>query len=452
MAEAWEQWHGEIIGGEYRLRQYLGGSDHSAVFLAERGGEPQPVALKFVPAVAATADAQIARWELGKKLNHTDLVRILGTGRCQLGNSPFLYVVTERADENLSQILPQRALTARETTDMLRPVLDALGYLHKNGFAHGHMAPSNIMAIGEQIKLSSDTASTTGQPVDPSLASPDLPEGERAGVSKTADVWSLGATLVEVLTQRRTAWEETAHGEPLFREKLPEPFREIAKRCLHRDPSRRPTVDEIQTLIDPTAATTKSVVATLPRESGSHRRILIVALAALVLLAILGWSKLSSRNPQSAGNPQASQAITQQVPQKETPRALPEPQPETAPETTPQKAKPAAHPPVEASADAARGAVAHEVLPNVPQSARNTITGKVRVSVKVEVDDTGNVTDVSLESAGPSKYFARLASEAAHQWKFTPPHVNGRDVASEWLLRFAFGRENTTVSPTQIKP
>jgi hypothetical protein len=87
----------------------------------------------------------------------------------------------------------------------------------------------------------------------------------------------------------------------------------------------------------------------LPRESGSHRRILIVALAALVLLAILGWSKLSSRNPQSAGNPQASQAITQQVPQKETPRALPEPQPETAPETTPQKAKPAAHPPVEAS-------------------------------------------------------------------------------------------------------
>ena len=335
---------------------------------------------------------------------------------------------------------------------MLRPVLDALGYLHKNGFAHGHMAPSNIMAIGEQIKLSSDTASTTGQPVDPSLASPDLPEGERAGVSKTADVWSLGATLVEVLTQRRTAWEETAHGEPLFREKLPEPFREIAKRCLHRDPSRRPTVDEIQTLIDPTAATTKSVVATLPRESGSHRRILIVALAALVLLAILGWSKLSSRNPQSAGNPQASQAITQQVPQKETPRALPEPQPETAPETTPQKAKPAAHPPVEASADAARGAVAHEVLPNVPQSARNTITGKVRVSVKVEVDDTGNVTDVSLESAGPSKYFARLASESAHQWKFTPPHVNGRDLASEWLLRFAFGRENTTVSPTQIKP
>jgi len=91
-------------------------------------------------------------------------------------------------------------------------------------------------------------------------------------------------------------------------------------------------------------------------------------------------------------------------------------------------------------------------LPNVPQSARNTITGKVRVSVKVDVDDTGNVTDVSLESPGPSKYFARLASEAAHQWKFTPPHVNGRDVASEWLLRFAFGRENTTVSPTQTKP
>ena len=448
MAEAWEQWHGEIIGGEYRLRQYLGGSDHSAVFWAERGSDPQPLALKFIPATPATADTQIARWELGKKLNHPDLVRILASGRCQLGRSPFLYVVTERADENLSQILPQRALTQRETTDMLRPVHDALGYLHKNGFAHGHIVPSNIMAFGDRIKLSSDTATVSGQPIDPGLESPtnDLPEGERAGVSKAADVWSLGATLVEVLTQRRTAWEETAHGEPLFREKLPDPFREIAKRCLHRDPSRRPSVDEIRTLLDPSTVEPKPTLTALPRESPSRRGALVAGLAALALLAILGWTKLSSRAPQSPE--------PQQVPQKQTPRALPEPQPETAPEkSAPPPTKPVvAPPPRESSPEASHGSVAHQVLPNVPQSARNTITGRVRVTVKVEVDSAGNVTSATLDSPGPSKYFARLASEASRQWKFTPPRVNGRDVSSEWLLRFAFGREDTTVSPTQIKP
>jgi TonB family protein len=70
----------------------------------------------------------------------------------------------------------------------------------------------------------------------------------------------------------------------------------------------------------------------------------------------------------------------------------------------------------------------------------------------VEVDTSGNVTNASLDSAGPSKYFARLAAEAARAWKFTPPRVDGNDVPSEWLLRFAFGASDTTVSPTQVKP
>ena len=455
MAEAWEQWHGEVVGGEFRLRQYLGGSDHSAVFLADRNRDPQPVVLKLVPSHPATDDSQIASWERVGKLNHRCLLRILGSGRCQLGNSPFLYAVTERADENLAQILPQRALTQRETGDMLRPVLEGLDYLHTNGFAHGHIAPSNILAVGDQIKLSTDTASTTGQAAAASFDSSenDLPLSERAGVSTTADIWSLGATLVEVLTQRRTAWEETAHGEPLFREKLPEPFREIAKRCLNRNPAQRPSVQEIKNLLDSPVAETRPaapVIATEPgsraKEPGSRRGILIALAAALVLLAIVGWTKRSSHNPQSTE--------IQQKPQKETPRALPEPQPETTPERPAQtESKPAAPPPAkEPAREMSRGAVVHQVVPNVPQSARNTITGKVRVVAKVEVDTSGNVTEVALDSPGPSKYFARLASEAARQWKFTPPRVNDHDVASEWLLRFAFGREETTVSPTQAKP
>jgi hypothetical protein len=111
MAEAWEQWHGEVIGGEFRLRQYLGGSDHSAVFLADRNRDSQPVVLKLVPSHPATADSQLACWEQLRKLSHPYLLHILSSGRCQLGNSPFLYAVIERADENLAQILPPRALT-----------------------------------------------------------------------------------------------------------------------------------------------------------------------------------------------------------------------------------------------------------------------------------------------------------------------------------------------------
>lgn len=500
MAEAWEQWHGEIVNGEFRLRQFLGGSDHSAVFLADRGREAQRVALKFIPANPATGTDDLARWELARRLAHPHLLPIVATGRWQLGSSPFLYIVSELADENLAQVIPQRALTPRETRDMLRPVLDALAYLHRQGLAHGHIAPSNLMAVGDRIKLSSDSLSAasdarngdrTHAPIS------DLNVSSRAGVSKAADIWSLGATVVEVLTQRRTAWEETAHGEPLFREKLPEPFREIAKRCLHRDATKRPSVDEIAGLLDQSPTDVKKsgthqFEAGGIESDGRWRSLLLAGAGALILAAIFGWlwfgprrtgvsqttthsgnaqpatSRPDIRQPETGLAQTAQPEPTQQATRtsesttgdtrkRERPSPAPTAQgPLLAPVVSSPTEAPAGNPertPVSAATSAAgRGSVVHEVLPSVPQSARNTITGRVRVGVKVGVDAAGNVTSVNLDSPGPSKYFARIASEAARDWKFTPPQVDGKEAPSEWLLRFGFGRENTTVTPTQLTP
>jgi TonB family protein len=101
---------------------------------------------------------------------------------------------------------------------------------------------------------------------------------------------------------------------------------------------------------------------------------------------------------------------------------------------------------------AAHGEVAHQATPEVLQSARNSIRGTVRVSVKVNVDRSGNVEDAELESRGPSKYFARAALAAAQDWKFKPPKVGGRGVLSTWTLQFDFTRDATTVVPTQEMP
>ncbi len=99
-----------------------------------------------------------------------------------------------------------------------------------------------------------------------------------------------------------------------------------------------------------------------------------------------------------------------------------------------------------------KGAVAQRVLPRVPQSARDTISGKVKVRVRVKVDPSGNVVGTSFDSAGPSQYFARLAKQAAENWKFTPPQVNGANVPSQWVLRFEFGRNSTEVFPSEVAP
>jgi TonB family protein len=95
--------------------------------------------------------------------------------------------------------------------------------------------------------------------------------------------------------------------------------------------------------------------------------------------------------------------------------------------------------------------VLEQVLPTVPQSARNTITGKIKVVVRVEVSPSGEVSEAKLISAGPSQYFANLALAAARRWKFTPEQVHGEGAPSAWNLRFQFSRSATQVYPTEAR-
>ena len=56
MTRDWKQWEGQIVNGTFPLRQYLGGSEHSAVFLTERRGrDPQRAAIKLIPAATKTS-------------------------------------------------------------------------------------------------------------------------------------------------------------------------------------------------------------------------------------------------------------------------------------------------------------------------------------------------------------------------------------------------------------
>ena len=257
MTEASKQWEGQIVEGIFPLRQYLGGSDHSAVFLTEYGGdEPQKAAIKLFPADPVTADLQLSSWELAGQLSHPNLLRLFRSGRCKIDGNDLLYLVMEYAEEDLSQILPQRALTPEETRDMLCPVLDALEYLHGKGFVHGDLKPANILASGDQLKLSSDTISRVGEAQASSKRQGvyDPPEAISGMLTPAADVWSLGATLVEVLTQRLPEWQAGANREPAVPANLPAPFLEIARQCLRLEPQRRASIADIAARLNSRAA------------------------------------------------------------------------------------------------------------------------------------------------------------------------------------------------------
>jgi TonB family protein len=458
MTEGWKQLQGQVVDGRFSLQQYLGSSDDSAVFLTKR--ESQKAAIKLRPVDAADADLQLSRWTLATSLSHPHLIRLFEAGRCELAGQELLYVVMEYAEENLGEILPQRPLTPAETKEMLSSLLDALTYLHGKRLAHGHIKPANILACGDQLKISCDGicgsnelrgSQLTPGPYDP----PEFAEGK---VSSAGDVWSLGVTLIEVLTQHIPLWK-TVDGfqQPVIPESLPEPFRMIAAHCLLSDPQARWTVADIASCLQSRSPEPQKPALVRPKSFAKWIYAVPAVAAGLALVLMFSGRKTSDRPAevqQARLEPQPVQAKPEKK-QKPSPTGRPAQVVVNQQPSSTAAVSPAVRVKTVASRTTGRvtqGAVAHQVLPDVPQKAKDTIQGKVRVAVRVAVDPAGNVVGAAFDSRGPSKYFAGLALQAARGWRFTPPQLDGQQVASDWILRFEFERRSTRVSPAQATP
>ena len=439
-------WVGRVIEGRYPLLQWLGGSERGGVFLTELPGRPsQRAAIKLMPADTANAEARIAGWVAAAPLSHPHLMLLFDSGRCQIDDAALFYTVTEYAEENLSQILPDRPLTPAEAREMLAPVLDALFYLHGKGFAHGHLKPSNIMVVDNQLKLSVDSLQAVGKFgahfTPPSVY--DAPERAAKAISPATDVWSLGVTLVEALTQHPPVWEIAANRGPVVPESMPQPFAEIARECLRRDPLRRCTLGDVKARLEPAPSHRDQQPAQPHRDQDRDQpgktvrtapdrlRVTTLIGAVLVLLAVIAALYLRSHKTRS------SLATENQRAGPEIAAAPPE-----SPVPGPQSAQGAT----------VKGAVAERVLPDVPRSASSTIWGTVVVKIRVTVDSSGKVSNATFESPGPSKYFANLALQAARNWRFEPARVGGQAVSSVWILQFQFSQDATEVAPVEVSP
>jgi TonB family protein len=431
-AAARDSWVGRVIDGRFSLLQWLGSSDWSHVFLTELEGQgSQRAAIKLMSAYASESGAHLSRWQVATTLSHPHLMRLFHTGRCQINSAPLIYAVMEYAEEDLAQILPERALTPDEARAMLHPVLDALSYLHEKGFVHGHLKPSNIMVVDNQVKLSCDSLNRLGEP-SKLVRAPNVydPPETSGGLSAAGDVWSLGVTLVEALTQRPPVWDRSTNKEPALPKFIPQPFADIAQGCLRSDPARRYTLADVKTRLEPVRALPESVGDTGRKTSAKLGGVALLA-GALVLVAVIAALKLGSQQTRPslpAEKQQPASAIA----------ALPS-QPQALANRT-------------AKSMGVKGTVAERLLPEVPRRASKTIQGKVRVKIRVAVDPSGEVSSAKFDSAGPSKYFANLALQSARHWKFKPAQVDGQAVPSVWILRFQFGRNAIEITPVEVSP
>jgi hypothetical protein len=501
--EVWTKWTGQVIDGLFPLESCIGNSDHSGIFLtANPARNASKAALKLVPAFSTSAEWQLARWNTVARLYHPHLIGLLHAGRCQLAEREYLYVVMEYAEQNLAELLLSRALTVEEAWELLPPIVDTLSFLHRRHLVQGHLKPSNILVVGDALKLSSDTIRAADE-VARSSGRPSVYDPPEASGGTAGDIWALGVTLAEGLSRAHPSWPGEPGGEAVLPRDFPPTFADAVRRCLSYEPTERPSVADLKAWMsaqpvvdsvlpaadvatrrepeareslgrpamqgvpagDVTAAAAPVPGNAAPTQPLPRRRSLAFLIAGSVVFLLVCWAAVRVLGGPGPDSPAAvapapapaSAAVPAPAPAAPAPAAPPAQPVAFAPEVAPKPAEPLGSieavkepsqtaSPALANTDAAtmKAATARSVLyreiPKVPRAARETIQRDVEVIVRVTVDSSGTVVREVLADPRSSTYFAQLAINAARNWKF----AQAQDQQSrQWLVGFVFSRVGT---------
>ena len=206
--------------GPFHLIRLIGQGGMGAVYLAERDNAQfsQRVAIKMlsygIGSPEATARFRDERQILAA-LEHPNIVRLLDGGSTEDG---LPYLVMEYIDgASVTLHAQQHQLSVRARVALIRQVCAALQYAHQNLVVHRDIKPSNILVdaggspkvldfgiaklLAPIASLERRAKTRTGFPMfTPEYASPEQARG--GAVSTVTDVYSVGAVLYELVTDR----------------------------------------------------------------------------------------------------------------------------------------------------------------------------------------------------------------------------------------------------------
>ncbi len=254
---------GQVVAGHV-LQRLLGSGAHGRVYLAHPVGRKQLRALKLLnlptgPAAAAAAQAFLSAAEAARRLQHPDVVKVLGAGieqrRAWLAMEPVPGVELGRYTR-APRLLPEPLVLA-----VCQRMARALAHAHRLGVVHRDFKPANVLVHwpSQTVKLTdfglarmADSAnSATGLLLGtPAYMAPE----QLAGNVPTAqsDLYALGATLFELLVGRpafagdtmgallRQVAEGPTPSLATARPDLPPALAALCNRLLARAPADRP--------------------------------------------------------------------------------------------------------------------------------------------------------------------------------------------------------------------
>jgi serine/threonine protein kinase len=205
-----EHQSGDIIKG-YELRERIGAGGFGAVYRAHQSSVEREVAIKIILPHFANRPEFIRRFEaeaqLVARLEHPYIVPLYDYWRDPAG---AYLVMRFLRNGSLQAALQQGAFDLQMTAQVLEQICSALSVAHRNNIIHRDLKPANILLDEESnayladFGIAKDLLSIQGEgtQADAVVGSPDYLSPEQARsepVTPQTDIYSLGATLYEVL-------------------------------------------------------------------------------------------------------------------------------------------------------------------------------------------------------------------------------------------------------------
>lgn len=288
--------------GEYELLGEIARGGMGVVFKARQIKANRIVALKMILNRRLGGSGAVERFKLeaeaAARLDHPNIVPIYDVGEI---NNQHYFTMGFVDGDSLKSLIENGPLDGRDAADTIRELALAVEYAHSQGVIHRDIKPSNILmrsAKNDESRGStsrnnsgSSTAPTRGRPMitdfglakqidsdselttsgqvmgTPQFMAPEQARGDIANVGPAADIYSLGATLYQLLTGRPPhlasnvvdTLQQVLNEEPIppsrFNNHIDRDLETICLKCLQKDPRRRYATaqglaDELQRFIN----------------------------------------------------------------------------------------------------------------------------------------------------------------------------------------------------------
>jgi WD40 repeat protein/serine/threonine protein kinase len=255
--------------GDYELLGVLGKGGMGLVYRARQRSANRIVALKVIrqDQLENRGPGERREWlerfrteaQAAARLEHDHIVPVYEVGA---SDGELFYSMRYVEGRSLSEMHRAGPLSPRRAAAYLEPIVRAIHFAHTHGIVHRDLKPSNILVdnsdrpfvtdfgLAKWVESAGDKT-LTGQALGtPPYMSPEQARSA-AQVGPASDVYSLGATLYDLLTGR-PPFQAADPVETLrqIREEEPAPPRRlnpaierdletITLKCLHKEPERR---------------------------------------------------------------------------------------------------------------------------------------------------------------------------------------------------------------------